>query len=234
MNNYWSAAKTSDRDNGADLNVLNVYWPENASCVTSILDRGRIFLNLWSLMMVLFPPFCCWKHGLIFFITSIFISKIAPYFPGNHFILSMLKGLLSSANIFLIKAMLNRWAITGGKMHGWWQTKVTSEQQINYSLRKGAAIKDKVRPGVTYSVNDCVIYLWYGVVKAICWDLNTAISATATQGPKKWCTAQISDCIANVSCSFREERKKGNMTKDHRNVQSYVNNRFTIFHPRAY
>lgn len=58
---------------------------------------------------------------------------------------------------------------------------MTSEQQINYSLRKGAAIKDKVRPGVTHSVNDCVIYLQYDVVKAICWDLNTAISASNTR-----------------------------------------------------
>lgn len=57
---------------------------------------------------------------------------------------------------------------------------MTSEQQINYSLRKGSAIKDMVRPGVTHSVSDCVIYLWYDVVKAICWNLNTAISASNT------------------------------------------------------
>lgn len=130
------------------------------------------------------PPLshpCFAENGLIYSISPIFISKIAPYFSKNHFILCMLKGLLSSANIFLIKAMLNGWAIARGKMHGWWRTKVTSEQQINYSLRKGAAIKDKVRPGVTHSFSDCVIHLQYNVVKAICWDLNTAILARNTR-----------------------------------------------------
>lgn len=58
---------------------------------------------------------------------------------------------------------------------------MTSEQQIHYSLRKGAAIKDKVRPEVTHSVNDRVIYLWRDVVKAICWDINTAIPAGSTR-----------------------------------------------------
>lgn len=58
---------------------------------------------------------------------------------------------------------------------------MTREQQINYSLKKGAAIKDKVGPGVTHSVNDCVIYLWYDGVKALRWDLNTAISGSYTR-----------------------------------------------------
>lgn len=109
---------------------------------------------------------------------------------------------------------------------------MTSEQQINYSLRKGAAIKDKVRPGVTHSVNDCVIYLWYDVVKAICWDLNTVISASNTRSREMMYYTYL-DCIANVSCSFLG-KKIGCMTKDHRTVHSDLNERLTIFHPGAY
>ena len=165
------------------------------SCATAAVDRSNIFQNLRSPLLVLCPwlisrrPLFCSKRGLIYSISSIFICKIAPYFCGKHFILCMLKGLLSPANIFLIKATLNGWAIARGKTHGWWRTKVTSEQQINYSLRKGAAIKDKVRPEVTHSVSDCVIYLCCDIVKAICWDLNTAISASNTRtGEMMYCT----------------------------------------------
>lgn len=133
---------------------LFFYWPEHVSYVTLTLDMSRYIQNLCSLLAVPCPQLCTsalhplfyWEHCLIFSISSKFISKIAPIFPKTHFILCMLKRLLSSAYIFLIKAMLNGWAIARGKI-GWWWTKMTSEQQINYSLRKVAAIKDKVRPG---------------------------------------------------------------------------------------
>lgn len=76
---------------------------------------------------------------------------------------------------------------------------MTSEQQIHYGLRKGAAIKDKVRPGVTHSVNDYVINLCYDVVKAICWDLNTAIPASSTRTREMTnysvCSAKASGCF---------------------------------------
>lgn len=183
------------------------------SCATAAVDRSNIFQNLCSPLVVLcprlstpsLPRLFCSKRGLIYSISSIFICKIAPYFCGNHFILCMLKGLLSPANIFLIKATLNGWAIARGKMHGWWRTKVTSEQQINYSLRKGAAIKDKVRPEVTHSFSDCVIYLCYDTVKAICWDLNTAISASnTTTREMMYCTDLRLNCKCKLLLSGKE------------------------------
>ncbi len=158
----------SNRDDGAALNaaaclLTRKYLLCNLAGVFQNLSSSCFLLptlHLFSLALVLLKV---WFHILC--IVHIF-QQNSSIFCENHFILCMLKGLLSSANIFLVKATLNGWAIARGKTHSWWQTKVTSEQQINYSLRKGAAIKDKLRPRVTHSVNDCVIYLGYDVVTA--------------------------------------------------------------------
>lgn len=110
---------------------------------------------------------------------------------------------------------------------------MTSEQQINYSLSKGAAIKDKVRPGVTHSVNDCIMYLWYDVVKVICWDLNTAVSAgnTSTREMMYYTDLRLH---CKCKCCYFLRRKIRNMTKEHRTAQVDLNDRLTIFHPRPY
>lgn len=153
------------------------------------------------------------------------------FFHGNHFIPCTQSGLLSAANIFLIKAVLIGWALAGGR-----KARLTTEKSDKWTTNTLQFKEGCCHQGQREAGGDALSQ-WVCYTSAVwCCQgnmLGFKHSSGSQQGPEKWFTARILNCSASVIRSCLWRTKILNATKDHSNAEFDLNNIYTIFPPQS-